>query len=170
MAYLEMRSWTGNDSLTLGDKGYDISFLITNFHTEEMLKHKLVDFIIQFMEEVDKEISEMKLFLNARARFVAESFLTPVRCLLTLNGGIELMLCSSIKRGVWVYGQAMAWCTVQIDVYRLGKALVTLPVPLFLLNGSLDSNWLWLTCSSSRYMIHRREPRPHSSDPSNCSP
>lgn len=59
-----------------------------------MLKHKLVDFIIQFMEEVDKEISEMKLFvstaalrplkpiadatqLNARARFVAESFLTP---------------------------------------------------------------------------------------------
>jgi len=44
-----------------------------------MLKHKLVDFIIQFMEDVDKEISEMKLFLNARARFVAESFLTPVR-------------------------------------------------------------------------------------------
>lgn len=46
-----------------GIKGYDISFLITNFHTEAMLKHKLVDFIIQFMEEVDKEISEMKLFV-----------------------------------------------------------------------------------------------------------
>lgn len=44
-------------------QGYDISFLITNVHTEEMLKHKLVDFIIQFMEEVDKEISEMKLFV-----------------------------------------------------------------------------------------------------------
>ena len=29
-----------------------------------MLKHKLVDFIIQFMEEVDKEISEMKLFVT----------------------------------------------------------------------------------------------------------
>jgi len=28
-------------------KGYDISFLITNYHTEDMLKHKLVDFIIQ---------------------------------------------------------------------------------------------------------------------------
>ena len=65
-------------------QGYDISFLITNFHTEEMLKHKLVDFIIQFMEDVDKEISEMKLFLNARARFVAESFLTPV-CILLLE-------------------------------------------------------------------------------------
>ncbi|PYH45386.1 actin-related protein 2/3 complex subunit 4 family protein [Aspergillus aculeatinus CBS 121060] len=58
-------------------EGYDISFLITNFHTEAMLKHKIVDFVIEFMEEVDKEISEMKLFLNARARFVAESFLTP---------------------------------------------------------------------------------------------
>lgn len=38
-----------------------------------MYKHKLVDFIIQFMEEVDKEISEMKLSINARARIVAES-------------------------------------------------------------------------------------------------
>jgi len=38
--------------------------LITNFHAEELLKHKLVDFIIQFMEEVDKEISEMKLFVS----------------------------------------------------------------------------------------------------------
>jgi len=71
-------------------QGYDISFLITNTHTEEMLKHKLVDFIIQFMEEVDKEISEMKLFLNARARFVAESFLTPVRVLLPLKTIVEL--------------------------------------------------------------------------------
>ena len=44
-----------------------------------MLKHKIVDFIIQFMEEVDKEISEMKLSLNARARIVAESYLTTVR-------------------------------------------------------------------------------------------
>lgn len=28
-------------------KGYDISFLVTNRNVEEMLKHKLVDFIIQ---------------------------------------------------------------------------------------------------------------------------
>merc|ERR1711990_467082 len=53
-------------------EGYDISFLITNFHTEDMFKHKLVDFIVQFMEDIDKEISEMKRALNARARIVAE--------------------------------------------------------------------------------------------------
>ncbi|KTW29710.1 hypothetical protein T552_00917 [Pneumocystis carinii B80] len=56
-------------------KGYGISFLITNKHTEAMLKHKIVDFIIQFMEEVDAEINEMKLFINGRARFVAENYL-----------------------------------------------------------------------------------------------
>ena len=31
-------------------QGYDISFLITNYHCEEMQKHKLIDFIVQFME------------------------------------------------------------------------------------------------------------------------
>lgn len=59
-------------------QGYDISFLITNFHTEAMYKHKLVDFVIHFMEEIDKEISEMKLAVNARARVCAEEFLKRV--------------------------------------------------------------------------------------------
>lgn len=65
-------------------QGYDISFLITNFHTEQMYKHKLVDFVIHFMEEIDKEISEMKLSVNARARIVAEEFLKNVRNLCSL--------------------------------------------------------------------------------------
>lgn len=54
---------------------YDISFLITNFHTEAFLKNKLIDFIIQFMQDVDKEINEQKLGVNARARIVAQSYL-----------------------------------------------------------------------------------------------
>ncbi|RZF42338.1 hypothetical protein LSTR_LSTR004146 [Laodelphax striatellus] len=56
-------------------EGYDISFLITNQHTEQMYKHKLVDFVLHFMEEIDKEISEMKLAVNARARICSEEFL-----------------------------------------------------------------------------------------------
>ena len=59
-------------------KGYDISFLITNIHTEQMYKHKIVDFVIHFMEEIDREISEMKLSMNARARTCAEEFLKRV--------------------------------------------------------------------------------------------
>lgn len=37
------------------------------------MKHKLVDFIIQFMEEVDKEISEMKLFVRQPKRGIGKS-------------------------------------------------------------------------------------------------
>ncbi len=40
-----------------------------------MYKHKLVDFILLFMEEVDKEISEIRLAVNARARITAQEFL-----------------------------------------------------------------------------------------------
>ena len=50
--------------------------MITNTHTEEMLKHKLVDFIIQFMEEVDKEISEMKLFVRHPTSLTSFSILS----------------------------------------------------------------------------------------------
>ncbi|EFN62426.1 Actin-related protein 2/3 complex subunit 4 [Camponotus floridanus] len=56
-------------------EGFDISFLITNIHVEQMYKHKIVDFVIHFMEEIDREISEMKLSVNARARICAEEFL-----------------------------------------------------------------------------------------------
>lgn len=43
-----------------------------------MYKHKIVDFVIHFMEEIDREISEMKLSVNARARICAEEFLKRV--------------------------------------------------------------------------------------------
>lgn len=88
--------------------------MITNFHTEEMLKHKLVDFIIQFMEDVDKEISEMKLFLNARARFVAESFLTPVRSLVAFSWLRLILICTSSTERVA--------CNENYD--QLGQALI----------------------------------------------
>ena len=40
-----------------------------------MWKHKLVDFVIQLMEEIDSEISAMKLAVNERARVVGHNFL-----------------------------------------------------------------------------------------------
>ncbi|XP_039118868.1 actin-related protein 2/3 complex subunit 4 [Dioscorea cayenensis subsp. rotundata] len=49
-------------------QGYDLSFLITNYHCEDMQKHKLIDFIVQFMRTLDKEISELKLSVNTRGR------------------------------------------------------------------------------------------------------
>lgn len=40
-----------------------------------MFKHKLVDFVVHFMEEIDKEISDMKLTVNSWGRITAEEFL-----------------------------------------------------------------------------------------------
>mmetsp|Transcript_8851 Transcript_8851/g.13102 ORF Transcript_8851/g.13102 Transcript_8851/m.13102 type:complete len:90 (+) Transcript_8851:447-716(+) len=54
---------------------YSISFLVTNNHLRNFTKKKIADFIIHFMTEVDKEISEMKIEVNARSRFVATEFM-----------------------------------------------------------------------------------------------
>lgn len=64
-----------------------------------MYKHKLVDFVIHFMEEIDKEISEMKLSVNARARIVAEEFLKNVSLSVIINqliDFIEIEICFTL--------------------------------------------------------------------------
>ena len=40
-----------------------------------MLQEKIVDFVVTFLEEVDKEINVMKLSVNTRGRAVATEFL-----------------------------------------------------------------------------------------------
>eukprot|EP01065_Artemidia_motanka_P012212 TRINITY_DN1669_c0_g2_i1.p1 TRINITY_DN1669_c0_g2~~TRINITY_DN1669_c0_g2_i1.p1 ORF type:complete len:179 (+),score=52.34 TRINITY_DN1669_c0_g2_i1:103-639(+) len=53
---------------------YDMSILITNDHYETMLKDRLIDWVIQFMKDIDKEIKDMKLGVNMRARIVAKEW------------------------------------------------------------------------------------------------
>eukprot|EP00954_Amorphochlora_amoebiformis_P009907 774989-Amorphochlora_amoeboformis.AAC.1 len=55
-------------------QGYDISFLITHYHTETMWRDKLVDFIVTFIQEINSEISDLRLNVNSRGRKVAEHF------------------------------------------------------------------------------------------------
>mmetsp|Transcript_1912 Transcript_1912/g.3059 ORF Transcript_1912/g.3059 Transcript_1912/m.3059 type:complete len:171 (-) Transcript_1912:28-540(-) len=55
---------------------YDISFLIIHTHMEQLYKGKLIDFIITFLKEIEKEINDMKLSVNARARMAAINFMT----------------------------------------------------------------------------------------------
>jgi len=55
--------------------GFDLSFLITHKHLDNMWKHKLVDFIIHFMEDIDREINGMKISVNTRARVVAYEYM-----------------------------------------------------------------------------------------------
>jgi actin related protein 2/3 complex, subunit 4 len=42
---------------------------------EKMWRAKLIDFVIQFMEDIDREINYMKLAINARGRLVASEFM-----------------------------------------------------------------------------------------------
>jgi len=38
-------------------KGYDISFLVTNRNVEEMRKHKLVDFVVEYVTNLSLCVS-----------------------------------------------------------------------------------------------------------------
>lgn len=63
-----------------------------------MYKHKLVDFVINFMEEIDKEISEMKLAVNARARICAEEFLKRVSYIYFLSENSQMTIFSKLNQ------------------------------------------------------------------------
>eukprot|EP00930_Biecheleria_cincta_P003190 TRINITY_DN104121_c0_g1_i1.p1 TRINITY_DN104121_c0_g1~~TRINITY_DN104121_c0_g1_i1.p1 ORF type:complete len:176 (-),score=31.01 TRINITY_DN104121_c0_g1_i1:32-559(-) len=56
--------------------GYDISFLITNTHLQELIKERVVDFIIEFIEDIDREIKDMKIALNTRLRAAADAYMS----------------------------------------------------------------------------------------------
>ncbi len=56
-------------------EGYDLSFLITHNHLEDLWKHKVADFVIEFLTSIDQEINGMKISLNTRARIVANEFM-----------------------------------------------------------------------------------------------
>lgn len=96
-------------------QGYDISFLITNFHTEQMYKHKLVDFVIHFMEEIDKEISEMKLSVNARARIVAEEFLKNVRCFFFVCLDSDSDFCFALSEFLLIFGFEFCLAVLRLE-------------------------------------------------------
>ena len=56
--------------------GYDISFLIIHSHMEDLYRERLIEFIITFLKEIEKEINEMKLNVNTRARIAANHFIS----------------------------------------------------------------------------------------------
>lgn len=55
--------------------GYSLTFLVTNEHLLQVPKEVICAFLLKFMQEIDKEISDMKISINARGREIAEAFL-----------------------------------------------------------------------------------------------
>eukprot|EP00831_Metopus_contortus_P081126 TRINITY_DN8460_c0_g1_i1.p1 TRINITY_DN8460_c0_g1~~TRINITY_DN8460_c0_g1_i1.p1 ORF type:complete len:190 (-),score=38.35 TRINITY_DN8460_c0_g1_i1:53-622(-) len=56
-------------------EGYDFSFLVTNKHIETMHKENIINFILNFILDIEKEITEMKIAINTQMRIAASYFL-----------------------------------------------------------------------------------------------
>ena len=55
--------------------GYDVSFLITNYHLETYKKEEIIDLLVEFIQDLEKEINEMKLIVNSQFRVSSTHFM-----------------------------------------------------------------------------------------------
>ena len=67
--YLMNRANQLNVLRKVAKPGYDISFLITNFTLENYKKEDIIDFIVEFIQDFTKEVTEMKMTVNSQSRF-----------------------------------------------------------------------------------------------------
>ncbi|NDW60154.1 hypothetical protein G0P98_27245, partial [Yangia sp. PrR004] len=54
--------------------GYDISFLVMDSHLEKYSVQGIINFIIEYVENIDKDLSDIKLNINTQARITASCF------------------------------------------------------------------------------------------------
>lgn len=55
-------------------KDYDFSFLITDEHLMKFKKEELINFILEFIQGIEKEINDMKLAIINQSRIAAAFF------------------------------------------------------------------------------------------------
>ena len=67
--YLMNRANQLNVLRKVAKEGFDISFLITNFTLENYKKEDIIDFIIEFIQDFTKEVTDMKMTVNSQSRF-----------------------------------------------------------------------------------------------------
>ena len=53
---------------------YDFTFLITEDHLQKYKKEELINFILEFIQGIDKEINDMKLAIITQSRMAATFF------------------------------------------------------------------------------------------------
>lgn len=59
--------------------GYDVSFLITNYHLDFYKKEDLIDFIIDFITTLDNEIIKMRMIVNSQLRMASNYLLEKLK-------------------------------------------------------------------------------------------
>ena len=77
--YLMNRANQLNILRKVAKPGYDISFLITNFTLENYRKEDIIDFIIEFIQDFTKEVTDMKMTVNSQSRFATTYMMEHVK-------------------------------------------------------------------------------------------
>ena len=77
--YLMNRANQLNVLRKVAKPGYDISFLITNFTLENYKKEDIIDFIVEFIQDFTKEVTEMKMTVNSQSRFATTYLIEQVK-------------------------------------------------------------------------------------------
>ena len=52
-------------------EGYDFSFLITDEHLEKYKKEEMINFILEFILGIEKEVNDMRMMINTKLRIAA---------------------------------------------------------------------------------------------------
>ena len=77
--YLMNRANQLNVLRKVAKPGYDISFLITNFTLENYKKEDIIDFIVEFIQDFTKEVTEMKMTVNSQSRYATTYLMEHIR-------------------------------------------------------------------------------------------
>ena len=77
--YLMNRANQLNILRKVAKPGYDISLLITNFTLENYKKEDIIDFIIEFIQDFTKEVTDMKMTVNSQSRFATTYLMEQVK-------------------------------------------------------------------------------------------
>ena len=77
--YLMNRANQLNVLRKVAKDGFDISFLITNFTLENYKKEDIIDFIIEFIQDFTKEVTDMKMTVNSQSRFATTYLMEHVK-------------------------------------------------------------------------------------------
>ena len=77
--YLMNRANQLNILRKVAKPGYDVSFLITNFTLENYKKEDIIDFIIEFIQDFVKEVTDMKMTVNSQSRYATTYLMEHVK-------------------------------------------------------------------------------------------
>ena len=57
-------------------EGYDFSFLITDEHLEKYKKEEIINFILEFILGIEKEVNDMRMMVNTKMKIAARFYLS----------------------------------------------------------------------------------------------